>query len=75
MGSRRGSPRTERGKGKGGKKKQDEDAIQAAEEAIVGGEQDGEDIETDEQTGMQLYQNELEDRLTFMQKLQLRIAK
>jgi len=75
MGSRKGSPRTERGKGKGVKIKQDEDAIQAAEEAIVGGEQDGEDIEIDEQTGMQLYQNELEDRLTFMQKLQLRIAK
>lgn len=40
MGSRRGSPRLERAKTKAAiaKKKQDEDAIQAAEEAIVGGE-------------------------------------
>jgi hypothetical protein len=77
LGSRRGSPRAERAKTKAAlaRKKQDEGAIQAAEEAIEGGAQDEDDIEIDEQTGMQLYQNELEDKLTFMQKLQLRIAK
>lgn len=75
VGSRKNSPRAERGKTKAAasKQKQDEDAIQAAEEAINGGDQDDE-IEIDENTGMQLYQNELEEKLTFMQKLQLRIA-
>ena len=70
MGSRKGSPRAERGKNKGAqsKQRQDEEAIQAAEEAISGGGQEDE-IEIDEQTGMQLYQNELEEKLTFMQKL------
>jgi len=39
MGSRRGSPRADRAKTKAlAKKKQDEDAVMAAEEAIVGGE-------------------------------------
>ena len=76
VGSRKASPRAERTKTKAAvaKQKQDEDAIHVAEEAIGGGDQE-EEIEIDEKTGMQLYQNELEDKLTFMQKLQLRIAK
>lgn len=54
LGSRRASPRAERAKTKAAiaRKKQDEGAIQAAEEAIEGGVQDEDDIEIDEQTGM-----------------------
>ena len=65
VGSKRGSPRVGR-KTKADKKQEEADAIQAAEEAIVGKDDQDDGIEIDEQTGMQLYQNELEDKLTFM---------
>lgn len=55
-------------------KKAEEEARQAAEEAQRMMEQDQDDIEIDETTGLQVQKNELENELTFMQKLQLRIA-
>jgi hypothetical protein len=50
-------------------KRAEEEALRAAEEAQKHLDQEQDDIEIDETTGLQLYKNELENQLTFMQKL------
>mmetsp|Transcript_22921 Transcript_22921/g.35281 ORF Transcript_22921/g.35281 Transcript_22921/m.35281 type:complete len:172 (+) Transcript_22921:5043-5558(+) len=50
-------------------------AIKAAEEAQQRIMLEMDDLQFDDETGQQVYKNELESRLSFMQKLQLRIAK
>ena len=50
-------------------KRAEEEALRAAEEAQKNLDQEQDDIEIDETTGLQLYKNELENQLTFMQKL------
>lgn len=67
--SPRGSPRLSKKQKEEEAKKAEEDALRAAEEAQKQMEQDQDDIEIDETTGLQLYKNELENQLTFMQKL------
>ena len=75
--SQRISPRLLRAQGKAAaaKKQQEGDAVQGGEEAVENAEDAADEIDIDDQTGMQLYKNELENQLTFMEKLQLRIAK
>lgn len=67
--SPRGSPRMSKKQKEEEMKRAEEEALKVAEEAQKQLEQEQDDIEIDETTGLQLYKNELENQLTFMQKL------